>query len=175
MKKIHKLVVAIAFALACLLSWQFGWQCGVEPHIDIDGVEEGFIIKNVTFADAPTLDDLLDAIEQVESGGDPNAVGRDGEIGAYQLKKIYVDDVNRILKRWKQQMWEQINEPAYTYDDRLDRNLSRYMVEVYLAYYGPAEGDLESLARIHNGGPNGHQKESTKKYWLKVKARMGSK
>ena len=45
-----------------------------------------------------TFDDLLDAIEWVESKGDANAIGDGGELGPYQLKKIYVDDVNRIRK-----------------------------------------------------------------------------
>ena len=27
----------------------------------------------------------------------------------------------------------------------------------------------EDIARIHNGGPNGYKKESTEKYWSKVK------
>jgi hypothetical protein len=27
---------------------------------------------------------------------------------------------------------------------------------------------LEKMARMHNGGPNGHKKEATKKYWDKV-------
>jgi len=28
---------------------------------------------------------------------------------------------------------------------------------------------FEDIARIHNGGPNGHRKEITKRYWEKVK------
>ena len=31
---------------------------------------------------------------------------------------------------------------------------------------------FELQARIHNGGPNGHKKESTKAYWLKVKKEL---
>ena len=27
---------------------------------------------------------------------------------------------------------------------------------------------LEKMARMHNGGPNGHKKEATEKYWAKV-------
>ncbi len=61
----------------------------------------------------PTPEDVLDAIEWVESRGDANAVGDeifvkflfDGRklyeyqsIGAYQLTEIYVDDCNRIMQ-----------------------------------------------------------------------------
>ena len=45
------------------------------------------------------FEDLMDAIEQVESGGNANAVGDGGAaIGAFQIHKIYVDDVNRIMQ-----------------------------------------------------------------------------
>lgn len=37
----------------------------------------------------------------------------------------------------------------------------------YWERYAP-NTKLETLARIHNGGPNGHVKESTKDYWRKV-------
>jgi len=29
--------------------------------------------------------------------------------------------------------------------------------------------DFQTLARIHNGGPNGHNKQVTLNYWLRVK------
>lgn len=112
-------------------------------------------VVSVGFACEPT-EALLDAIEQVESGGDPNAIGDNGEaVGAYQIHKIFVRDVNRILGR-----------KEYEYDDRLDRNKSRQMAEIYLRHYG---GTAEEMSRKFNGGPQGHKKESTKKYWLKVK------
>ncbi len=119
-----------------------------------------------------TFDDLLDAIEWVESKGDANAVGDDGDaVGAYQLHKIYVDDVNRI-----------VDENIYCYEDRWDKKCSREMTGIYIRYYGfkffgdPRDGNkgppFEAMARIHNGGPKGYLKESTKAYWAKVKARM---
>lgn len=126
------------------------------------------------------LTDLLDAIEQVESGGDPNAIGDGGDaIGSYQIHKIYVDDVNRILKK-------EGYSKKYDYADRLDSFSSRVMTIIYCGYwhneYFPdkyfgvkSSIDLETaerLARIHNGGPDGHKKDSTKPYWQKVKARL---
>lgn len=115
-----------------------------------------------------TFDDLLDAIEWVESKGDPNAIGDNGKaVGAYQIHKIYIDDVNRIYNT------------RYTYDNRLDRVKSRRMVRLYTNWYsfkhelhGPVY--FEFVARTHNGGPDGWKKESTKPYWEKVRARMES-
>lgn len=118
----------------------------------------------------PAFDDLLDAIEQVESGGDANAVGDCQEVGPYQLTKIYVDDVNEILGK---------NE--YTYDDRWDRDKSREMVTIYLHWYHEIGGYIsenkrfEAMSRIHNGGPDGYKKPSTIPYWLKVKERLEAK
>ncbi len=127
-----------------------------------------------------SLDNLLDSIEWVESRGDANAVGDNGEaIGAYQIHKIYVREVNRILKL-------QGSDKRFTYADRWDKQKSREMVKIYLGHYGAwcwedsskksVEMNLlkifEVCARIHNGGPQGYKKPETKKYWEKVKARL---
>jgi hypothetical protein len=114
----------------------------------------------------------LDAIAVVESNNNPNARGdfRRGipmAIGAYQLWKIYVDDVNRIYNT------------DFEYEDRWDAAKSREMVRLYLIHYGKRYTrltgkpcTLEVLARIHNGGPNGFKKDATKKYWQKVKKEL---
>jgi len=124
-----------------------------------------YLVKDdpVQATEAHTFDDLLDAIEWVESKGDPWSVGDGGDaVGAYQIHKIYIDDVNRLAKS---------RIGYFEYSDRSDKDKSREMVKIYLKHYG---GTLEEMARKHNGGPQGHKKESTKPYWLKVKARMES-
>jgi len=139
------------------------------------------------------LEDLLNAIEQVESGGDSNAVGDGGAaIGSFQIHKIYVDDVNRILIIWRDKLNEifanyhtlhpdpnnikSFDFEPYTYEDRYNKKHSRFMVFVYLTYYTPFNDnydiDIEKAARIHNGGPAGYKKESTKPYWQKVKREL---
>ena len=117
-----------------------------------------------------TFDDLLDAIEWVESKDDANAIGDNGNaVGAYQIWKIYVDDVNRIFKTWRPHPFQRMY--IYTYADRFNKEKSREMVTIYLKHYGKNKS-FEAMARIHNGGPNGWKKECTKPYWLKIKARM---
>lgn len=109
-----------------------------------------------------SFNDLLDAIATVESNNDPNAVGDKGEaIGVYQIHKIYVDDVNRILRY-----------PAFSYADRQDARKSRSMASVYLRHYGKNKS-IAAMARIHNGGPKGHKKKSTLQYWQKVRKVLG--
>ncbi len=120
-----------------------------------------------------TFEDLLDAIEMVESGGDENAIGAGGEaVGSFQIHKIYVDDVNRIqlAKHEKRHM----GYLPYRYEWRKDRNISRDIVSIYLRYYATMrrigrKPTVQDKARIHNGGPNGWKKESTIPYWEKVK------
>lgn len=107
---------------------------------------------------------LLDAIAVVESGNKADAVGDGGKsVGAYQIGKLYVDDVNAIYGT------------DYKYSDRTDPKLSREITLKYLTHYGKVytrktkkQPTAEVYARIHNGGPNGWKKPATIKYWRKV-------
>lgn len=117
-----------------------------------------------------TFDALLDAMIQVESNGDPTAIGPGGEVGAFRISEIYLDDVNRI----RNLAGQRIIIPAVC---RTDIHMSREIVKIYLGHYAVAwrlerEPTLEDMARIHNGGPDGWKKESTLPYWRKVKAAM---
>lgn len=108
---------------------------------------------------------LLDAIQTVESNGNENAIGDNGKaVGAFQIHKIYVDDVNSF------------SSEKFTYEDRNDKEKSQKIVKLYLEHYGKnyekktgKKATNEVLARIHNGGPKGYNKEATKNYWKKVK------
>ena len=101
---------------------------------------------------------FLDAIEYVESKGNINAIGDNGQaIGCMQIHPIMIRDVNRILRR---------NE--YTLDDRYDRNKSRQIWQSDMNHYCK-DMSLENMARNWNGGPTGYKQEATKKYWIKIK------
>ena len=103
------------------------------------------------------FNDLLAAIAQVESSGDPNAVNKkENAVGLYQIRPIYLKDVNRILGYSK-----------FKLADRYDPELSQQMVSAYLLHYGRNKS-LEAMARINNGGPKGYKKQSTLKYWAKI-------
>lgn len=118
-----------------------------------------------------SFDDLLDAIEQVESNGDAQAVGDNGNaIGSFQIWKIYVNDLNRIGALYG-------HKTTFSYEDRWDRDKSRSMIKQYIKHYATEKRlerlpTFEDMARIHNGGPNGYKKESTKKYWKKIKKEL---
>lgn len=115
-------------------------------------------------ASAANMDNLLDAIQEIESGGDSNAVGDNGRaIGAYQIWPIMVKEVNRIL-----------GKDRYTLKDRLDKAKSREMCRIFLNNCKKGLS-LPDLGRCWNGGYNGYKKQSTLKYGEKIRKLLGNK
>jgi len=108
---------------------------------------------------------ILDAIRTVETGGeaDPDrAIGDKGKaLGAYQIHRGYWLDATE-------------KDPALRalgYESVTNREIAERVVIAYLTRYAP-DWKLETVARIHNGGPKGHRKESTLDYARKVRAAM---
>jgi hypothetical protein len=124
------------------------------------------IVTNLNATEQYTYSDFINALVQVESSGRDDVVGDNGKaVGCLQLWKLYVDDVNRICKLRKSKL-------IFKYNDRYDRVKSVQMTTIYLSHYVGNTKDYEKMARVHNGGPNGHNKQSTLKYWIKVKKAM---
>lgn len=106
------------------------------------------------------LSDLLDAIEQVESGGDCSAVGDGGRsIGPLQIQRAY---------------WIDSGVPG-RYEQVTDGQYARRVVLAYWQRYAPPNATHEQLARIHNGGPRGHTKPQTRSYWARVQRELSWK
>lgn len=104
---------------------------------------------------------LFAAIAQVESANGKTSAN------IYQLQRVYLNDVGRIY--------------GCHFSDKVltDRFASEQVMLAYLEHYGEQyrrttgkTPTAEVLVRIHNGGPDGWRKESTLKYWHKVKAVM---
>jgi len=112
---------------------------------------------------------LVSALIQVESSGRDHAIGDNGRaVGCLQIHPILVDDVNGILAR-------RGSSTRYTLADRLDRQKSVAMLEVYLSHYSKQLGRAateQDLARIWNGGPAGWKRSSTLNYWKKVSSKL---
>lgn len=66
-----------------------------------------------------------------------------GALGRWQMKKVYVDEVNRILclKREKKR---------YRYDDRTNPVKAREMFEIYQSHHNPNK-DIDRAIRLHRG------------------------
>jgi hypothetical protein len=110
------------------------------------------------------IDQVLDAIRIVETGGEPNG-GRDAtgdqgrSIGPYQIQRAYWID-SGVAGRW-----EDCREPEY----------ARRVVKAYWMRYcanAYERVDAEVLARIHNGGATGHRKAGTRGYWRRVEREL---
>jgi len=133
------------------------------------------LVAAAVHAQRPTVDQLdqwrtqhralLDAIRQVESGGDDRAVGDGGNaIGAYQIWRAYHQDATEWVKAL-----------AGPWADCYSRIHAERIVVAYWHRYARAalrDGDNEVLARIHNGGPRGHTKQATLGYWTKVQRQL---
>lgn len=109
---------------------------------------------------------LIDALIHVESRGNAHAIGDGGKaVGCLQIHPIMVREVNKIIRKQK------LGVKKYKLKDRFDCEKSIEMFEIWRDYHHE-NSTLEKVARNWNGGPRGHQKTSTLKYWDKVKKKL---
>lgn len=100
------------------------------------------------------LEDAMNAVIQVESGGNPTA--KSGcYVGILQLSPIAVRECNNILGKKK-----------YTYKDRYNPEKSKEMWWIIQGHHNP-NGDIEHAIRLWKGGPK-YTKRSTERYYRKV-------
>lgn len=180
MSRLRGLCVASIGVLACLTS---GTCCCTNDRVlathtpayvlvepTVDGWHES---KTAIDAVESKLASMLDAIAWVESRNNDAAVGDDGRsIGRYQIgRDAWYDacDYDRSLRTrdGRPAEWSDVFDPVY----------ARSVVKAYLRRYGRdawLKADVETLARIHNGGPRGANKRATKAYAQRVVARMQS-
>lgn len=125
-------------------------------------LNRGEVIKDV----------LYSSIVWVESKGNPNAKSKDGSVGMVQIKPVMVSEINRICRIIKM-------NKKFTLADRKSPDKSREMFFIYQEFYHPnlnwddvTINDMEQIARKWNGGPIGHKKKATKKYWKKVSKKL---
>jgi hypothetical protein len=110
--------------------------------------------------------EILDAIRSVESGGRATPPdGDDGKaIGPYQIHEVY----------WRDAIaWN----PALggNYQDCRQREYAERVIDAYMQRWvrdAWERGDAEVIARVHNGGPTGHRRPTTIRYWQRVSARL---
>ncbi len=101
---------------------------------------------------------FLDAIRQVESGGNNKAVGDDGDSkGPMQCGRA----------AWKEAC--EYMGVAWDYDHCVWLRFESEAVLIGYVYRWGAK-TWEERARIWNGGPRGHKKKATLGYWSRVKA-----
>lgn len=124
------------------------------------------LVINAGAAEVPIS--FFRAVHQVETSGRLGAIKGDNgrAFGPFQIHKSYWKDAVQFDKTIEGK-----------YEDCANYHYSVQVVRAYLNRYAKAavqDYDMETLARIHNGGPTGHKKAATKVYWDKVeKALLG--
>jgi len=132
----------------------------------IDGVAGPITQSKITEL-VPQKKTLVDALIQVESTGNDNAIGdlhlSDRAYGCLQIRKPVCIDVNNAFGT------------SYIPQDMLgNRKLSIEVFHKYMSLYATPkalgrEVTDQDRARIWNGGPTGYKKSATVGYWAKVK------
>ena len=107
---------------------------------------------------------VIDAIIEVESEGDANAVDKGGKsCGILQITPILVKECNRILELRN-------SKTRYTMGDRFSVKKSKEMFLLYQSFYNP-KNNVEQAIRSWNGGMK-YTKRGTQKYFEKVMSKM---
>ncbi len=107
-----------------------------------------------------SIPNLIDAIIYVESRGDVKAYNaKENAVGCLQIRPIMLREVNRLLGYNK-----------YKLEDRWNKAKSIEMFNIIKQH--TTNPTNEKLARNWNGGWNGYKKQSTLKYWQKVKEQL---
>ena len=101
---------------------------------------------------------VMDAIIQVESEGNPNAVSGKS-VGVMQITPILVEDCNNILKKKK-------SKKRFALSDRYSVKKSKEMFLLIQSYYNPTNS-IEKAIRSWNGGMN-YSVRATNRYYRKV-------
>jgi hypothetical protein len=104
----------------------------------------------------------LDCIIWVESGSGMYNSKEPEAVGILQQHPVFVDDVNRILKKKR-----------FSYDDRLDPKKAASMFFIYQNYYNP-EMNFEKMCRIQVSGPDGMKKKCSDAYYFAVRDKLYS-
>jgi len=112
-------------------------------------------------AHAAPPESFFRALHIVETGGKRGAIlGDNGKaLGPLQIHRAYWQD-SRV---------------AGSYEQCADLEYSKRVVIAYMKRYAPEAykaGDIETLARIHNGGVRGASKPATLSYAAKVRRAM---
>ena len=118
-----------------------------------------FAMPAICNAEVPkNLKPLFHALHWRESNFGTLLDGEEGSLGPYQIRKPYwIDAIERHP------------EIGGEYKDCIGKEYSESIMLSYFERYASGSSDYETLARIHNGGPDGAEEDCTLKYWKDIK------
>ena len=140
-KVVRKVLVTVAILMACSVEATAGTK-----------------VNESSFDWTP----VINAIIQVESGGNPRAVSGPS-VGAMQITPICVRECNNILQKRK-------SKKRYTMNDRFSIEKSKEMFILIQSYFNRAN-DVEHAIRSWNGGQH-YSRKATQRYFEKVMRHM---
>lgn len=115
--------------------------------------------------DTLTDEELIEAIMEVESNGNPNAYNEtSGATGCMQIMPIMVNEVNRITKLTK-------TDKYFYPKDRWDCEKSKEMFMIWKNYHHKTSSP-ETIARHWWGGPRYGEEDCSLFYWNRVKSNL---
>lgn len=126
------------------------------------------LISITSFTGEP-LTDIRDVLKEVESNGDPNAIGDGGlSYGILQIQQGAIDDVNERF------------DTNYKHEDAFDIECAEEIFELYIQRWAThlekkegRKATAQDIVRIWNGGPQGYKKQSTIDYYIKYNEEKG--
>ena len=113
-------------------------------------------------AEAFNWNPIMDAIIQVESEGNSNAVSGNS-VGVMQITPILVRECNDILEKMK-------SKKRFTMNDRFSVSKSKEMFLLIQSYHNPTNS-IEKAIRSWNGGMR-YSVRATNRYYKKVMSRI---
>ena len=135
-------------------------MCMVLMLVPMNALAKGAKDKSSAFDWNP----VINAIIQVESEGNANAIDKSGKsCGIMQITPGLVRECNRILKLRK-------SSKRYEMNDRFSTSKSKEMFLLFQSFYNP-KNNVEQVIRSWNGGM-GYTKRGTQRYFEKVMSKM---
>lgn len=121
----------VFFALYSVSIFQLG---RIMQPCNFEFLEEVFPKQELT-----EWDIFVQALIEVESGGDINAVGKTQDLGILQITPIYVAEANRLSNK------------GFTLKDRLSKEKSLEMFNIIQNHHNPSH-DISKAIKLHNPG-----------------------
>ena len=162
-KRVLFLIGVVVYPLLFAATTAGGFK---EPQTPIKIEPKPIEVVNVVIE---PIDELVNAMIQVESRGNDSAIGdthlgSQYAVGALQIRPIMVKEVNRILKLKGEKY-------RFKLKDRFSREKSIQMFLIWKEFHHK-DSDFEAIARSWNGGPKWRKKPKTYNYWKKVENQL---
>ena len=107
-----------------------------------------------------SIERLIEATVIIECGGNFKAIGKSNDKGAFQITPVRLKDYNKRTGH------------KYSMDDMFNFQISKEIFLYYANKIGIEPNKWEIISRQWNGGPIGHKKQITLKYWQKVSKQL---